>query len=577
MSETPGEKMNHLDEMTLLLYIERQLDRARGLEVSAHTQECDTCRTLLRALERESRLLTRAMLEEDEPLPSRIAQFQERARRSMQWIWGLVFGLAATGVYALYSEYIQPWQQQLEKAGFGGSNLLGLLIFQGAMWKGWQSMVTLLEVLAMVTLAGLGAIFFRRRIRRGSALALVFAGLCTVLALPTGASATEFRTGQSPTVSKDEIIKGDIYLSGERVRIEGTVEGDVFAAGKDIDIDGHVKGDVISAGRYLQLRGTVDGNIRSAGNTAVISGTLGKNMTWFGDAVTVDSTGKVGGGITMFGGTLAIDGHLNRDILFFGEEINVNGSVGGGIREKGNMLIVGPNARVDGPVDGPVKFEGNKPAEVAPGAKLASPVEFKQMEKKRDYRESNYYIWRVIWTAAFVLFGMVLFLLAPGFARETISSAERYGAPIGLGILVFFGVPLAAIISCITVVGLPLGILTLAFWMLMLCCAEIVVGAVIGNLILGKATDTWGMIGRMALGFVIVRIVYTPLAQVHVLGLLAALGIWMWGMGAISLALYQRLQPVIGDYAEHAVWTVRAADTAEYDGRWGAASVRNSD
>ncbi len=541
MSEAPGEKMNHLDEMTLLLYIERQLDRARGLEVSAHTQECDTCRTLLRALERESRLLTRAMLEEDEPLPSRLAQFQERARRSMQWIWGLVFGLAATGVYALYTGYIQPWQQQLEKAGFGGSNLLGLLIFQGAMWKGWQSMVTLLEVLAMVTLAGLGAIFFRRRIRRGSALALVFAGLCTVLALPTGTSATEFRTGQSPTVSKDEIIKGDIYLSGERVRIEGTVEGDVFAAGKDIDIDGHVKGDVISAGRYLQLRGTVDGNIRSAGNTAVISGTLGKNMTWFGDAVTVDSTGKVGGGITMFGGTLAIDGHLNRDILFFGEEINVNGSVGGGIREKGNMLIVGPNAWVDGPV----KFEGNKPAEIAPGAKLASPVEFKQMERKRDYRESNYYVWRVIWTAAFILFGMVLFLLAPGFARETISSAERYGAPIGLGILVFFGVPLAAIIACITVVGLPLGVLTLAFWMLMLCCAEIVVGAVIGNLILGRATDTWGMIGRMALGFVIVRIVYTPLAQVHVLGLLAALGIWMWGMGAISLALYQRLQPVI--------------------------------
>jgi predicted MFS family arabinose efflux permease len=72
-----------------------------------------------------------------------------------------------------------------------------------------------------------------------------------------------------------------------------------------------------------------------------------------------------------------------------------------------------------------------------------------------------------------------------------------------------------------------------------------VVGGVIGNLILGKATDTWGMIGRMALGFVIVRIVYTPLANVHVLGILAALGIWMWGMGAISLALYRRIQPVI--------------------------------
>jgi cytoskeletal protein CcmA (bactofilin family) len=544
MSEIPDEKMKHVDEMTLLLYIERQLDRARGLEVSAHTQECDACRTLLRALERESRLLTRAMLEEDEPLPSRLAQFQERARKSMQWIWGMVLGLAATGAYALYTGYIQPWQQQLEQAGFGGSNLLGLLIFQGAMWKGWQSMITLLEVLAMLTLAGLGAMFFRRRIRRGSALALVFAGFCTVLALPTGASATEpteHRRGQNPTVSKEETIKGDIYLTGERVRVEGTVDGDVFAAGKDIDIDGHVTGDVISAGRYLRIRGTVDGNVRSCGNTAVISGNLGKNIMWFGDAVTVDSTGKVGGSITMFGGTLAMDGRLGRDIRFYGEEITVNGGVGGGIRQKGHALIIGSNAQVDGPIH----FEGDLPASVSPGAKLASPVEFKQMEHKREYRESDYYVWRVIWTAAFVLFGMVLFLLAPEFAKETIRSAESYGAPIGLGILVFFGVPLAALIACITVVGLPLGMLTMGLWLLMLCCAEIVVGTVIGNLILGRPTDTWGMIGRMALGFVIVRIVYTPLSQVHILGMVAALGIWMWGMGAISLALYKRLQPVI--------------------------------
>src|SRR5438552_10600536 len=138
----------------------------------------------------------------------------------MQWIWGVIFGLAATGVYALYTTYIQPWQHQLEQAGFGGSNLLGLLIFQGAMWKGWQSMMTLLEVLAMVTLAGLGAMLFRRRIRRGSALALVFAGFCTVLAMPTGASATEIRKADSVTIAKDETIKGDTYLTGARVRVD---------------------------------------------------------------------------------------------------------------------------------------------------------------------------------------------------------------------------------------------------------------------------------------------------------------------------------------------------------------------
>ena len=88
---------DHIDEMTGMLYVEGQLERARAQRVSTHTQECPSCRTLLRALERESRLLTRAMLEEDEPLPSRLAAFQQSARKSMQWIWGAVFGLAARG------------------------------------------------------------------------------------------------------------------------------------------------------------------------------------------------------------------------------------------------------------------------------------------------------------------------------------------------------------------------------------------------------------------------------------------------------------------------------------------------
>src|SRR2546422_9946349 len=221
------------------------------------------------------------MLEEDEPLPSRLAQFQERARRSMQWIWGLVFGLAATGVYALYTGYIQPWQEQLEKAGFGGSNLLGLLIFQGAMWKGWQSMITLLEVLAMLTLAGLVALFFRRKIRRGSALALVFAGFCIVLAVPSGASATEIRKGDSVKVEKDEAIKGDRSLTGARVRVDGIVDGDLIVFCQSLDISGHVTGDVLTVSQSARVTGQVDGNIRGANNNLTSTGTIGKNVMVF--------------------------------------------------------------------------------------------------------------------------------------------------------------------------------------------------------------------------------------------------------------------------------------------------------
>ena len=52
--EGPDGTMDHLDEMTCLLYAERQLDRVRAQAVSAHAQDCASCRTLLRALDRES-------------------------------------------------------------------------------------------------------------------------------------------------------------------------------------------------------------------------------------------------------------------------------------------------------------------------------------------------------------------------------------------------------------------------------------------------------------------------------------------------------------------------------------------
>jgi cytoskeletal protein CcmA (bactofilin family) len=537
LNETTGQGMNHLDEMTCLLYLERQLDRARAQDVSAHTQDCAACRTLMRALERESRLLTRAMLEEEEPLPARLAEFQGRAKRSMQWIWGLAFGLAATGAYALYTGYIEPWQQQLDQAGFGGTNLLSLLVFQGAFWKGWQSMITLLEVIALLTLAGVGAAFFRRRMRRSSAVALVLAGFCAVLALPQVVSASEFRRGQSVEVREGETIKGDIFLFGDRVRIDGTVDGDVYAFSQDVNVNGHVTGDVISFAHTLRIGGKVDGNIRAAVNTLTVTGSVGKNALTFADYANLDPAGKIGGSITAFVESLNVEGKLGRDILIFSKHLSISGAVGGGIQAKGGTLSISAT----GEVGGPVRFEGENAPEVSPGAKLASPVEYKKWEHRRPYRDSGYYIWQVIWSAAYILFGLVLFALMPKFSEEAVKSAEQYGAAAGLGVLVGFGLPIAAVIACITVVGLFIGVSTFFLWYGSLYFGQVIVGALVGQWLMGRTSELWPLIGRMAGGFLVLRLC----TMIPHVGFWVKYGAAFWGIGAISLTVYRRLQPVI--------------------------------
>jgi cytoskeletal protein CcmA (bactofilin family) len=529
------QQSEHLDEMTLMLYVEGLLDRHRAQEVSAHTQDCAQCRTLLRALDRESRLLTRAMLEEDEPLPSRLAAFQQRVHNSMQWIWGVVFGLAATGAYTLYTQYVEPMQSRFEQAGFGGSSLLNLVIFQGAFWKGWQSMATLIEVLALVTILASTAMFIRRRVRRGSAYAMI-AGLFAASSLsPALYATTEFRHTDTVEVAKGDTVKGDLYASGREIRIEGTVDGDLFIFGQEANVDGHVTGDVIAFAQELHINGQVDGNVRSFANSVYINGTVAKNAMAFAEHVTVDSAGKIGGSITTFVQALTLDGHVGRDVLALTDSTNISGKVDGAITAQGTNLRLKAGSQVGGAI----KFKGEHEPEVDSAAKLESRPEFTQNEHHADHSTGGSYVWKAIWAAAVIIYGLVLFLLLPRFANDSVDAGHRYGASFGLGVLVLFAVPVVAVIACITVVGLLVGISAFAVWLAAINAAHAVVGAIIGMWMMGQTRDNWQLIGRMVVGVLALRVV----ELVPILGGWVKFAVVLWGLGAIALAIYRRFAP----------------------------------
>ena len=397
-------------------------------------------------------------------------------------------------------------------------------------------MLTLLEVLALLMIAGSAVVLLRRRMRRGSAFAMMVAGICAAASMSSPAMATEFRgRGDTVEVEKYETIKGDFFGHGHKVKIEGTVDGDVYVFCQSADIEGHVTGDVIAFAQILRVTGKVDGNIRSFTNTTLVTGDVAKNLLTFAETITIDPTGKVGGSVTAFVNTLTIDGTVGRDILAFVNATNISGKIGGGIQAQGNTLKFNSGAQVDGPV----KFKGNNPPEVSSGAKLAVPVVFTQLEHHKRYQDSGFYVWRVIWTAAVILFGLVLFLLLPNFARATVDSAERYGASFGLGVLVLFGVPIAAFIACITVVGMMIGISTFILWMTTVFCAQIVVGTIVGQWLMGHTRETWQLIGRMVVGVIIVRV----LEMIPFLGGWIKFAVLLWGMGAIALAIYRHFTP----------------------------------
>jgi VIT1/CCC1 family predicted Fe2+/Mn2+ transporter len=183
-----------------------------------------------------------------------------------------------------------------------------------------------------------------------------------------------------------------------------------------------------------------------------------------------------------------------------------------------------------------------KPPDVSPQAKLASAVDYEHVEKTEEHGGgAHYYFWRLLWSGAFILYGLVLILLMPKFAADCVKSAENAGASLGLGLLVGISAPIAAGIACITFVGFPLGILGFMLWLIMLFSAQIVFGGLIGRWILGPTEDKWGRVGRMALGMAIIGVVVPLIHYVQILDLIFRIAAMTWGFGAIALTLYKRV------------------------------------
>ena len=405
-------------------------------------------------------------------------------------------------------------------------------------------MFTLVEVVAIISFAGFVLFLGRKYLKRGTALAVVFATMGLALFTPSPAPSQDFKFDpnekghESLTVGKDEVLKKDLFFAGSQLRIDGTVDGDVYAFAQELDVSGHVTGDIIGFVRSVRISGQVDGNVRCLSNNITITGTVQKNVTTMNEDTRLESGAKVGHNFMAFSQILTVNGTVGRDVTAAFNEGNIAGTIEGNLRAKGQTLTIASAAQIDGQA----RFEGEKPAQVASGAKLASPLEYTKVEhKSRAERGLGYYIWRVVWAGARILLGLVLIALMPVFARETIESAERYGASLGLGVLVFFGVLIASFIACITVVGLLVGVSTFFLWLVAVFSSYVVVGGVVGRWILGRANDFWPAIGRMALGVLIVVII----AGLPHIGGWIRFGVWIWGMGAIALALYRRLQPVI--------------------------------
>jgi hypothetical protein len=225
--------------------------------------------------------------------------------------------------------------------------------------------------------------------------------------------------------------------------------------------------------------------------------------------------------IVVLDGDVIVRGKVTGDVVVVDGDITIRGTVAGDVVAFSGLATLGRRGRVAGDLvygdDTPVR---------APGSDVGGEV------KKIDFSDASIVgaiaLW-VAFTVSLFLLGLILLLLAPK-AGDAIARTAKAKALIAalVGVVAFFLIPAIAILACVTVIGLPLGVVLLLLVVPLYAISYCAAALVLGRLILKKAR-----IAAFVVGLVILQLVTLIPIVGGIVGFLAT----AFGLGVVLLTL----------------------------------------
>jgi cytoskeletal protein CcmA (bactofilin family) len=237
--------------------------------------------------------------------------------------------------------------------------------------------------------------------------------------------------------------------------VAGEVKGDLVAAGGEVSVGGAVNDDLYAAGGNVRVDALVDGNARVAGGE-----------------VTIGPATVVAGALSLTGGRVEFDGSTQEYLQASGGTVRLNGEVRGDAEVRSENLVIEPGTRIGGRLI----YRGPEEPAVPEGAVIAGGVEFHERSARHYISDTETHVHglehgvgSVVWLIGVFIAGAMFLLLFPRYAREAAAAIGR--APlqsIGLGLAIFVCVPFVGVVLLITIIGIPLALLLIPFYLLIL-------------------------------------------------------------------------------------------------------------
>ena len=372
-------------------------------------------------------------------------------------------------------------------------------------------------------------------------LRLLIACLIALASLPALAQDSS-EAGRPDLVTRD--LGADHFAAGQNVTVSGPVAGDLLAAGRTVVLDGSVAGDAVVAGGSVRLNGIVSQNAYAAGGQIFINGVVSRNARIAGGEVELLPSSRIDGGVTIGAGQARVSGAIAGYLQAAVGELYINGPISGDVEVSAGQVELGPETRITGAL----RYRSDSELRRDPAAEVLGGIErLPALAASTGFARGlgRAFFW--LWTLGLMLVVTLLVPALPGFFAGVGQMLQsRPGASALLGLALLIVVPVASVVLVATLVGAPLGLLSIAAYLALLMVGYAATGAALGDWLLkrlqpGKAGTVSRQIGAAVGGIFLVALI----GQVPIIGGLAVFAALLMGMGAVALHLKRASRPAL--------------------------------
>ncbi len=356
-----------------------------------------------------------------------------------------------------------------------------------------------------------------------------------LLCIPLTTLAIEKHASKVVFLAADQTVNQNYYAAGEKIEIYGTINGDLFLAASEVVIDSaNINGDIFVVSEKLVVKNKINGSIRAVvAKEFELNAEVVKNVFVLGSSLKVAETAQIAQHLTFWGSNLEFNGKVGQNLEGGMENLSVNGQVGANVdvylspRDEANLQLTDKAL-----VSGSVFYRALTTAQVAENAQILGALNFEKWTQKFPEKNIFDHLWSAVVTFfSMLVVGMVLFYLWPGFFSHNFATLRKQSwKTLLFGFLFLFLTPFVALLLMFTVIGLPVGLMILAAWVVFLYLAAILSAWLLGKFIKNKflAKYPWSKMHILAFGIV----VYLLIGTVPFLGwlLLTWLYLLAWGL-----------------------------------------------